>query len=72
MYVQSRSSAPPNPPIGGRHTAQKLAPNCQEPKVASIQKQNFALRIALNEIFCAQILYFSIEILRYRFLLNSA
>ena len=57
---QSRSSSPPNPPIGGADTA-KRAPNCLEgPKVASIQKQNFALRIVLNGIFCAQILYISV------------
>ena len=57
---QSRSSRPPNPPIGGA-TLPKGAPNCLEgPEVASIQKQSFAWRIALNGIFCAQILYISV------------
>ena len=58
---QSRSSRPPNPPIGGGPTLPKEAPNCLEgPEVASIQKQSFAWRIALNGIFCAQILYISV------------
>ena len=45
----------------GGGTLPKGAPNCLEgPKVTSIQKQNFALRIAINGIFCAQILYISV------------
>ena len=54
-------AAPPQTPQLGGPTLPKGAPNCLEgPEVASIQKQSFAWRIALNGIFCAQILYFSI------------
>ena len=58
--MQSRSSRPQTPQLGGP-TLPKGAPNClEEPEVASIQKQSFAWRIALNGIFCAQILYISV------------
>ena len=51
-------AAAPKPPNWRGPTLPKGAPNCLEgPEVASIQKQSFAWRIALNGIFCAQILY---------------
>ena len=54
------AAAPQTPQLGGP-TLPKGAPNCLEgPEVASIQKQSFAWRIALNGIFCAQILYISV------------
>ena len=64
------AATPKTPQLGGQFA--KRGPNCVKGhKVASIQKQNFALRIALNVIFYAQILYFNFEILRSRFLLIS-
>ena len=54
------AAAPQTPQLGGP-TLPKGAPNCLEgPEVALIQKQSFAWRIALNRIFCAQILYISV------------
>ena len=59
------AAAPQTPQLGGP-TLPKGAPNCLEgPEVASIQKQSFAWRIALNEIFCAQILYKFISVLKF-------
>ena len=58
-------AAAPKPPIG-RATLPKGAPNCiKRPEVAVIQKQNFALRIALYEIFLRfdPAVYFSFEII---------
>ena len=58
--VRALAAAPQTPQLGGP-TLPKGAPNCLEgPEVASIQKQSFAWRIALNRIFCAQILYISV------------
>ena len=62
LVVKNRAvaAAPQTPQLGGA-TLPKGAPDCLEgPEVASIQKQSFALRIALNGIFCAQILYISV------------
>ena len=59
--MQSRSSRPLNPPIGGGHVLPKGAQIClKEPKVASIQKQNFALR--MNGVFA---LRFYILVLKF-------
>ena len=58
--IRAVAAAPQTPQLGGP-TLPKGAPNCLEgPEVASIQKQSFAWRIALNGIFCAQILYISV------------
>ena len=59
VSVARAVAAAPKPPNWGGPTLPKGAPNCLEgPEVASIQKHNFALRIALNGIFCAQILQY--------------
>ena len=60
LIIRAVAAAPQTPQLGGP-TLPKGAPNCLEgPEVASIQKQSFAWRIALNGIFCAQILYISV------------
>ena len=60
IIARAVAAAPQTPQLGGP-TLPKGAPNCLEgPEVASIQKQSFAWRIALNGIFCAQILYISV------------
>ena len=60
MLFRAVAAAPQTPNWGGP-TLPKGAPNCLEgPEVASIQKQSFAWRIALNGIFYAQILYISV------------
>ena len=47
--IRAVAAAPQTPQFGGA-TLPKGAPNClKEPKVASIQKQNFALRILRSD-----------------------
>ena len=58
IAARAVAAAPQTPQLGGP-TLPKRAPNCLEgPEVASIQKQSFAWRIALNGIFCAQFYIF--------------
>ena len=70
--IRAVAAAPQTPQLGGP-TLPKGAPNCLEgPEVASIQKQSFAWRIALNGIFFrSDSIYFSFKIFRYRLLSNS-
>ena len=59
------ATAPQTPQLGGP-TQPKGASNCLKgSKVASIQRQNFSLRIALNGIFCAHIIYFTVLVLKF-------
>ena len=71
MTHRAVAAAPQTSQLGGPHCPKETPNYLKGLKVALVQERNIALRIALNRIFCPQILYFSFEILRRRFLLNS-